>query len=106
MTISKHSEGNTTVLELSGGLTLTNGVEQLRGDILDLLRTGHNHIAVDLSHVPDMDSAGLGELVRSHVATMKQDGEFFLLHVPRHVSKMLTVTKLASVLQSRESTRH
>jgi anti-anti-sigma factor len=102
VTISKHSEGNATVLELTGGLTLTNGVERLRGDILDLLRRGDNHIAVDLGHVPDMDSAGLGELVRSHVATMKQHGEFFLLNVPPHVSRMLAVTKLATVLQCRE----
>ena len=99
MTISKHSEGTTTVLELMGGLTLTNGVDRLRRDILELLRTGHSHIAVDLSHVPDMDSAGLGELVRSHVATKKQHGEFSLLNVPRHVNRMLTVTRLATVLQ-------
>lgn len=103
MTISQHSDGNTTVLELTGGLTFANGVEQLRRDILDLLQTGHDHIAVDLSHVPDMDSAGLGELVRSHVATTKQHGEFVLLNVPRHVSKMLAVTKLATVLQCREN---
>jgi anti-sigma B factor antagonist len=104
VTTSKHSEGDVTVLELTGGLTLTNGVERLRGDILELLRTGHNRIAVDLSHVPDMDSAGLGELVRSHVATTKQHGEFSLLHVPRHVRKMLAVTRLATVLRCGENT--
>jgi anti-sigma B factor antagonist len=103
VTISKHSEGDVTVLELSGGLTFTNGVERLRGDIGDLLRTGHNRIAVDLSHVPDMDSAGLGELVRSHVAATKQHGEFCLLNAPRHVSKMLAVTRLATVLRCRDT---
>lgn len=99
MTISERLRDGIAVIELTGGLTLTDGVDLLRERIRGLLHRGHKQIVADLSRVPDMDSAGLGELVKSYVATMRQHGQFKLASAPRHVDALLRVTKLSTVLE-------
>jgi len=103
MTIATHAHDDVTTLELTGALTIVDGVRNLREEIARLMEGGHNRLAVDLRHVPDIDSAGLGELVSAHVEAIRQRGEFSLLNVPAHVKRMLEVTRLATVLRCQES---
>lgn len=97
MTIAERSLASATVLDLFGGLTLADGVDVLRTRIRKLLQDGQSRLVVNLAGVPDMDSAGLGELVWSYVAVTRQGGQLTLLNIPRHIRSLLTVTKLSSV---------
>ena len=103
MTITERPLASATVLDLSGGLTLADGVDLLRAQIRRLLQEGQSHIELNLAAVPDMDSAGLGELVGSYLAVTRQGGHLTLLNTPRHVRSMLAVTKLSAVFGLSES---
>ena len=100
MTISERSSAEVTVLDLAGGLTLTDGVGALRERVGGLLQQGHMRLLVNLRSVPDMDSAGLGELVQSYGVAIRQGGLLKLLNAPKHIKDLLVVTKLATIFES------
>jgi len=91
------------VLDLAGNLTFNDGTLPLRNRVRELVDSGRRRVLLNLGGVTDMDSAGLGELVQSYVATTRQHGQLKLLNVPRHVRQLLAATKLATIFESFEN---
>jgi len=89
--------GEIAVVDISGRITLGEGNVILREIIVDLLEKGHKHILLNLAEVAHVDSAGIGELVRTHTSVRKQGGHVKLVSPNRKVHELLQMTMLSAV---------
>ena len=65
MQIEERNVGDVVVLDLKGKVTLGAGDELLKDKVNSLVNQGHRKIILNLADVPYVDSAGLGEIVRT-----------------------------------------
>ncbi len=89
--------GSTTVIDISGRITLGEGSATLREMIRDLLNKGHRKIILNLGDVSYIDSSGIGELVSGYTTVKNQGGELKLLNLTKKVHDLLQITKLYTV---------
>ena len=73
MNIRIRNAGPATILDLDGPLKLGKAEEAFRNQIQQLVDAGTKHIAVNLAGVSDLDSSGIGALVRAFT-TLKRAG--------------------------------
>jgi len=90
--------GDTTILDMNGVLMVGESELEFRNKIKALLDQGSRHLAINLAGVSDMDSWGLGALVR-HCAQVRRAGGrcVFFAPTPR-VLHLLKTAHLDSVL--------
>ncbi|MGE0812570.1 MAG: STAS domain-containing protein [Vicinamibacterales bacterium] len=103
MEIAERKVSDVTVLDLTGKMTLGEGDELLRQTVNNLLAAGTKKIVLNLEGVPYIDSAGLGEVVRTHMTVSKQGGKLKLLNLTKRIEDLLSITKLLTVFDSYES---
>jgi len=89
--------GPTTVVDMSGRITLGEGSAMLRNMVRQLLDHGRKQIVLNLADISYIDSSGIGELVSSFTAVKKEGGELKLLHLTKKVHDLLLITKLFTV---------
>jgi len=70
--------------------------------MVDLLEKGNKHILLNMTEVIHVDSAGIGELVRSHTSARKQGGHMKLVNPHKKVRDLLQMTMLSSVFDVQE----
>jgi anti-sigma B factor antagonist len=58
---------------------------------------------LNLAEMPDMDSAGLGELVRTYTKVNQANGSLKLMNVTKRIRDLLVVTKLVTVFETFDS---
>jgi len=80
-----------------GRIALGDGALLLRDTVQDFLRRGNDQIILDLEDVDFIDSAGLGELVRSHMSVRSHGGQLKLVNPSASVHDLLNITKLDRV---------
>ena len=85
------------VVDVVGRIALGEGTASLRDTIRELTEKGSGLILLNLSGVDFIDSAGLGELVRTHASIQHHDGQLKLVSPSRTVYDLLRVTKLDRV---------
>jgi len=105
--IRKHAPGTSdvTVRQLphavvatfTGKIALDDGCRLLRETVRALLDGGQRRILLNLEQVNFLDSAGLGELVRTHVATRGRGGHLTLVNPSPNVRHLLHLTKVDQV---------
>src|SRR5205085_11202495 len=100
LTINQRQEGEVTILDLSGKITIGEGSVQLREAVKDLLGSGKKNILLNLGDVSYVDSSGIGELVSSYTTTSNQGGQLKLLNLGKKIKDLLMITKLLTVLQT------
>jgi anti-sigma B factor antagonist len=100
--ISTRQVDGTTILDLSGRITLGEGSVQLRDAVRDLLNKGQKHILLNLGDVNYIDSSGIGELVSAFTTAKNQGGELKLLNLTRKVHDLLQITKLYTVFDVKD----
>jgi anti-sigma B factor antagonist len=100
--ISTRQVDGTTVLDLSGRITLGEGSVQLRDSVRDLLAKGQKNILLNLGDVNYIDSSGIGELVSAFTTAKNQGGELKLLNLTRKVHDLLQITKLYTVFDVKD----
>jgi anti-sigma B factor antagonist len=93
--IDERTRGDVVMLDLHGKITA--GDLLIKDTIQSLAQRGVRRIVLNFADVPYMDSVGLSTLVRSHLVIRQHAGRFVLLHVPRHITQLLTLTGLAAV---------
>jgi anti-sigma B factor antagonist len=86
-----------SVLDISGRITLGEGNVMLREIIGDLLAKGNKKILLNLGEVEYVDSAGIGELVRSFTTIRNQGGQMKLVNLNKKVQDLLEATNLHKV---------
>lgn len=98
MLIRTREVGETTILDLKGALMVGESELEFRQKLKELLERGSRRLAINLAGVPQMDSWGLGALVRHCTQVRKAGGRcVFFAPVP-HVLRMLRTANLDSVL--------
>ena len=92
-----------TVLDLKGKMTLGEGDELLKDKINSLLAAGKKKLLLNLEGVPYIDSAGLGEVVRTYTTVSRQGGSLKLLNLTKRIEDLLSITKLLTVFDTFDS---
>jgi anti-sigma B factor antagonist len=100
MQIEQRAVGDVTVLDLKGRVTLGEGDELLKDKVNSLLNQGLKKIVLNLADVPYVDSAGLGEIVRTYTTVSKQGGSLKLLNLTKRITDLLSITKLLTVFET------
>ena len=103
MKIEERALENVVVLDLKGKLTIGEGDELLKGTIQKLMDQGHSNLLLNLEDVPYVDSAGLGEIVRTYTTVSRQGGSLKLLNLTKRITDLLAITKLLTVFDTFES---
>ena len=55
---------------------------------------------LNLADVPYIDSAGLGEIVRTYTTVSRQGGSLKLLNLTKRITDLLSITKLLTVFET------
>lgn len=103
MQIEERKVGDVTIVDLKGKMTLGDGDEALRNKINALLQTGAKKMVLNLGDVPYIDSAGLGEIVRTYTTVSRQGGALKLLNLTKRIQDLLAITKLLTVFETFDS---
>jgi len=103
MQIEERTAGDVVILDVKGRLTLGEGDEMLKDKVHSLLNQGRTHIVLNLADVPYIDSAGLGQIVRTYSTVKRQNGNLKLLNLTKRISDLLSITKLLTVFETFDS---
>jgi anti-sigma B factor antagonist len=103
MQIEERSVGDVVVLDLKGKITLGEGDELLKDKVNSLVNQGFKKIVLNLADVPYIDSAGLGEVVRTYTTVSRQGGSLKLLNLTKRITDLLSITKLLTVFETFDS---
>ena len=103
LNIKERQNGDVTILDLSGKITIGEGSVQLREAVRGLLDEGKKSILLNLGDVSYVDSSGIGELVSSYTTTNNQGGQLKLLNLTKKIQDLLMITKLLTVFETHDS---
>jgi anti-sigma B factor antagonist len=103
MQIHQRTVGDVTIVDLNGKMTLGEGDELLRDKVNSLVQQGQKKIILNLAEVPYIDSAGLGEVVRTYTTVSRQGGALKLLNLTKRIQDLLAITKLLTVFETFEN---
>jgi anti-sigma B factor antagonist len=102
MHITQRSIGDVVIIDPVGKLT-AEGDELLRDKVNSLIQQGQKKIVLNLAEVPYIDSAGLGEIVRTYTTASKNGGSLKLLNLTKRIQDLLAITKLLTVFEVYDS---
>ena len=100
MQIDQRAVGDVVVLDVKGRITMGEGDEMLKDKVNSLVNQGHKKIVLNLADVPYIDSAGLGEIVRTYTTVSRQAGSLKLLNLTKRIEDLLSITKLLTVFDT------
>jgi anti-sigma B factor antagonist len=100
MQIEERNVGEVTILDLKGKITLNEGDEILKDKINSLLSQGRKKLLLNFGDVPYIDSAGLGEVVRTYTTCSRQGGQLKLVNLTKRITDLLMITKLLTVFET------
>lgn len=86
--------GSTSVLSISGKVTVGEGSQTLRAALDQLVLDGSNQIVVNLAGVPFMDSAGLGVLALNFANTKAAGGMLKVAEPQDRVKEAVELVRL------------
>jgi anti-sigma B factor antagonist len=97
MKFSTRKIEDVVIIDVEGMILLGDGDVEIKRTVDDHLKRGNKKILLNLSKVPYLDSAGLGEIIRCFTTLRKSGGDFKLLSPNRRIIDLLTITKLLNV---------
>ena len=100
MKVNVRSEGDVSVVDLSGKITIGEGDVVLRETVESLLKEGRTKLVLNLSRISYMDSAGIGELVACYKRSRDKGGHLKLLNPSGKVYDLLQLTKLEEIFET------
>jgi anti-sigma B factor antagonist len=103
MKIVERQVGDVVVLDLHGKILIGEGDDALREAVTKLADAGKTKILLNLADVPYVDSAGLGEIIRTYTTVSRKGGKLKLLNLTKKIQDLLSITKLLTVFETYES---
>jgi anti-anti-sigma factor len=88
-----------SVVRLEGPLRAPNA-SGLRRRVIELLCMGERNIVLDLSNVPHIDAAGVGELVHAYRMTLAANGALHIVRPTEWVREILKRVGLLDLLSA------
>ena len=98
MNIGIRKAGHATILDLDGALKLGEAEEAFRSHIQQLMDSGSTRVAVNLAGVTELDSSGIGALVRSFTMLKRAGGKCTFFAPNKRVMMLLKMVRLDSIL--------
>ena len=99
MEINIRTEGEVTVLDLKGNVTLGAGELKMRETIDQLIASGQKKLLLNMANVAVLDSSGIGAIIKSFTTAKKEGGKLKLVNLSRLARQLLSITGLLSVLE-------
>ncbi len=103
MEIVERVTGDVMVLDLKGRVTQGEGDELLKDKVNSVVNQGYKKVLLNLADVPYIDSAGLGEIVRTYTTVSRQGGSLKLVNLTKRITDLLSITKLLTVFETFDS---
>src|SRR5580765_609487 len=100
MKIVERQVGDVVILDLHGKILIGEGDDALREAVTKLADSGKTKILLNLADVPYIDSAGLGEIVRTYTTVSRKGGSLKLLNLTKRITDLLSITKLLTVFET------
>lgn len=91
------------IVRLHGDIRLGVGDEALKFAVHRVLDSGHKKIVLNMEGVPYIDSAGIGEVSRSHTTVARAGGELKLACLSKRVDDLLDITKQHTIFDVYDS---
>lgn len=88
-----------TVVDFRGRIAFGEGNTKLRETITGLSSAGVNKVVLNMAEVDFVDSSGIGEMVKGHMAMRKQGGQLKLTSLSKTVSDLLQATSLNKIFE-------
>jgi len=98
LTIRLRTAGLATIIDIDGPLKLGPSQEDFRDRVQKLLDAGSMHVAVNLAGVTDLDSSGIGALVRAFTTLKRAGGKCTFFSPNKRVLMLLKMVRLDGVL--------
>ena len=95
-TMNVRHSNDVALVELSGRMTSFE-TKAFRDMIQGLLKQGQKNIVLNLTRLEYLDSSGIGELARTYVMTLKQNGAMRVVGLASKVEEILKITQLYQV---------
>jgi anti-sigma B factor antagonist len=99
LNINERLNGDVTILDMDGRVTIGEGSVALRNEIRRLVGDGRKKIVLNLGGIGYLDSSGIGEIVSSFTAVGKEGGTLKLLNLTQKIQDLLAITKLITVFE-------
>jgi anti-sigma B factor antagonist len=96
--VIEHIRSDVVILEPRGALTADTEAD-LQEAVRRQFAAGRVNLILDLTHVPHIDSCGLGRIVQGYVSAQHKGGGLKLMNVRGRNRQTLTVTRLESILE-------
>jgi len=93
------SAGDVIILDLKGRLVSGSGDQLLRDSMNELVAEGWKKILLNLSDVPSIDSAGIGELVASTKMAGRFGTHVKILRIGDRVRHVLAISRLLPLFE-------
>jgi anti-sigma B factor antagonist len=103
MKLSTRKSENVILIDVDGKIVLGDGDVEIKKVVDQFISRGNKNFILNLTHVPYLDSAGLGEIIRCYTALRKNGGNLKLLSPNPRIVDLLTITKLLDVFDTFDS---
>jgi anti-sigma B factor antagonist len=97
MNVNVRQNGDVTILDLRGKITIGSGDVALRNSIQEVMNSGATKVLINMNDVSTIDSSGIGELVSAYTTATNRGAKLKLFNLPAKVSDILTITQLITV---------
>ena len=95
--------GGIAIVDAHGVITVGAGNMMLRDIVASLLKEGNKKLLLNLRDVEYIDSAGLGELVKTHTTLERQGGQLKIVNINQKVRDLFKLTGLHKVFDVHEN---
>ncbi len=99
MKIKQNPQGEVMVLELSGKIMGGPDFDKFKGEINDNIEKGFNHVVLDMSGVPWINSTGLGILITGYHSLKAAEGSMTICNVKERVLSIFYISQLENIFQ-------
>ena len=101
--IASRQVGGIAIVDAHGAITVGMGNMMLRDIVTSLLKEGNKKLLLNLREVEYIDSAGLGELVKTHTTLERQGGRLKIVNLSQKVQDLFELTGLHKVFDVHEN---
>ena len=102
MKINIRHAGRITILDLDGPLRFGPAEDVFRNQVQQLVLAGSTFLAVNLARVSDLDSSGMGALVRVFTSVRRAGGKCVFFSPNERVLMVLKMVRMNAILDISE----
>ncbi len=99
MDIKVRKTGTAAILDLKGPLKMGEAEQAFKEQVSQLMEAGTKNLAINLADVPELDSSGIGALVRAHTSVKSAGGTCRFFGATKRIKGILHMVRLDSVLE-------